>query len=113
MTKKLSAAETDELREGIEQFDLEIGSGASFEQYFRWAEKAAIEDIVRKLYALGLNEIAETTQLAIEIAFPDGVPSDQKQKDDLTYWSPIQEKKLKELYNDEFHAAIENSMDGF
>ena len=40
----------------VEHFQQEIGSGASFEQYFRWSDKAEIDGIVDKLERLGLAE---------------------------------------------------------
>ncbi len=41
----------------VVSLDLEIGSGASFEQYFRWSSKEQIERVLTQLEQVGLDEI--------------------------------------------------------
>ncbi len=92
--------------------DMEIGSGGSFEQYFRWSGKKEVDRIVTQLEEAGLYAIIETTKKAIEIAFPDGVPEDQDSYEECTDWSDEQEEKLDELYEREecIHGLIEEKL---
>ena len=96
----------------VEHFQQEIGSGASFEQYFRWANKAEIDGIVEKLEHLGLTQLANTTKEAISVAFPNGVPEDLEQFDNLTNWTEAQEERLSSLYSEIsfLHGVITNRL---
>ena len=77
----------------------EVNSGASFEQYFRWASASQIKRVITALNEVGLTEIAIITKEAVEIAFPNGVPDSDEKKSSLTYnWSLEQEDKLANLY---------------
>lgn len=77
---------------------MEANSGASFEQYFRWASVEEIRRVVPALRAIGLSDVAELTEQAIRIAFPKGIPSTDEQKSDLTDWSEAQDEGLRELF---------------
>src|SRR5574341_62178 len=64
----------------IEHLMQEVNSGASFEQYFRWATVAEINSIRAHLQAVGLGDVAALVTQAIEIAFPKGLPSTDEEK---------------------------------
>jgi hypothetical protein len=81
----------------IEMLSQEVNSGASFEQYFRWASVAEIAGVVARLEALGLPEVARLAGRAIAIAFPGGIPDSDEAKDELTDWTDDQEASLGEL----------------
>lgn len=90
----------------IDYLMLETNSGASFEQYFRWATPTEIRRVVLALSLVGLSDIAALTEQAIEVAFPPGLPASNEEKHALTNWTKEQELKLGEtLYpqlNDNF-----------
>ena len=73
-------------------------SGASFEQYFRWASVEEIGRVVPALRTVGLLDVAELTEKAIQVAFPKGIPSTDEEKADLTDWSEAQDERLRELF---------------
>lgn len=109
--------ETPELQlfSDVYSLDLEIGSGASFEQYFRWSDKNQVERILDQLAQIGLPQIRETTRQAIQVAFPDGVPEKACEYQNYTNWSEEQENLLKELYENEpeIHSIIERKLAEF
>lgn len=78
----------------VEMLSQEVNSGASFEQYFRWASVQEISEAVPRLESLALPEVAALVGRAIEVAFPDGVPQDDDAKSDLTDWTGEQEERL-------------------
>jgi len=78
----------------IEMLSQEVNSGASFEQYFRWASIDEISQVIRRLESLGLPEVADLTRRAIAVAFPGGIPSSDERKDELTDWTEDQEEQL-------------------
>jgi len=82
----------------IDYLLMEANSGASFEQYFRWASVDEIKRVVPALRKVGLVEVAELTEKAIRVAFPKGVPSTDEEKSDLTEWSATQDEQLRELF---------------
>ena len=82
----------------IDYLLLEANSGASFEQYFRWASVEEIGRIVPALRKVGLLDVADLTAQAIQVAFPKGIPSTAEQKADLTDWSEAQDERLRELF---------------
>ena len=82
----------------VDYLVMEANSGASFEQYFRWASVDEISRVVHALRAVGIEEIADLTERAIEIAFPCGIPVDDETKSDLTDWSEEQEHSLESLF---------------
>ncbi len=106
--------DTEELRLFFDVYilDMEIGSGASFEQYFRWAEKDQIKNIVGYLEILGLDRLAEVTSAAINIAFPNGVPEDEDELDELTVWTEEQEEALNDHYEQvgDLHGVVANRL---
>jgi hypothetical protein len=76
----------------------EANSGASFEQYFRWASVEEIRRVVPALRSVGLLDVADLTEKAIQVAFPKGIPSTDEEKSGLTDWSEAQDEKLRELF---------------
>ena len=76
----------------------EANSGASFEQYFRWASVEEIRRVVPALRKVGLVDVAELTEKAIRVAFPKGIPSTDEEKSRLTEWSETQDEQLRELF---------------
>jgi hypothetical protein len=93
--RQLSAA--DLVVYEVEMLSQEVNSGASFEQYFRWAPVAEIARIAARLESLRLPELAALVRRAIEVAFPDGVPASDTAKEARTAWSAEQEERLAEL----------------
>lgn len=96
----------------VEMLSQEVNSGASFEQYFRWASLAEISHAVQRLQALGLQEAARITRQAIETGFPSGLPASEAEMDERLEWIPEQERRLAELA-EEFAAhngAITNAL---
>ena len=105
---------TDELRLFFDVycFDMEIGSGGSFDQYFQWATKEQIDRILDQLKEIGLESIADSTKSAIEVAFPHGVPNNEDEFDECLEWTEEQEDVFVDLYeNDEnIHSLIEEKL---
>ena len=99
----------------VEMLSQEVNSGASFEQYFRWASVDELSRVVDRLESLGLPEVAQLTRTAIDVAFPDGLPSTDEEKDELTAWSEDQEERLTELAAafEEFNGRIINVLGAF
>jgi hypothetical protein len=87
-------ARADQVVYEVEMLSQEVNSGASFEQYFRWASIAEISRIVSRLEDLSLPEVAALTRAAIAIAFPAGIPGSDAEKDGLTDWSGDQADRL-------------------
>jgi len=96
--------ETEELSlfKDVYDLDLEIGSGASFDQYFVWASPEQIQRIVSQLEYLELHEHARITQAAIDVAFPKGAPKSYSEKesefDIVESWEDHRGPKLEALY---------------
>ena len=82
----------------IDYLLMEVNSGASFEQYFRWASVKEIRRVEKALNVVGLKDISELTQQALAVAFPNGIPNDEEAKENLTDWSEEQEEKLEILF---------------
>lgn len=99
----------------IEMLSQEVNSGASFEQYFRWASIAEIGQVVDRLESLGLSEVAQLTRSAIDVAFPSGLPTSDEEKGDLTDWTEDQEERLSALADEfaEFNGRIINVLAAF
>jgi len=58
-------------------------------------ENEAVEKIKRIQKALNtvdLKEVLELTKQAIKIAFPNGIPNDEDEKNNLTYWQKSKKK---------------------
>src|SRR5512134_2849534 len=79
----------------VEMLSQEVNSGASFEQYFRWASVAEISEAAGRLESLGLSEVAAIVRRAIQVAFPKGLPASDEEKDGLTDWAAEQEELLR------------------
>jgi hypothetical protein len=111
--RKLSAADT--VIYEIEMLSQEVNSGASFEQYFRWASTEEIGRVVDRLESLGLPEVAQLTRTAIAVAFPDGLPGSDEEKDELTAWTEDQEERLSTLADAfaEFNGRMINVLAAF
>lgn len=99
----------------IEMLSQEVNSGASFEQYFRWASVTEISEAVSRLQSLALSEVAQIVDRAIAVAFPDGLPATDEEKDRLTEWSEEQEERLSALAEEfeEFNGRIINVLAAF
>lgn len=99
----------------IEMLSQEVNSGASFEQYFRWASVEEIAEAVSRLESLGLSDVAQIVRSAIKVAFPKGVPATDEEKSELTEWSEKQEELLGTAANDfeEFNGRIINVLAAF
>ncbi len=72
----------------------EVNSGASFEQYFRWASVDDILRVITSLKMVGLSDIASLTERAISVAFPNGIPSTDEEKSGATSWTDEQNEQL-------------------
>jgi len=84
----------------VEHLVQETNSGGSFEQFVRWASITEISRTPNSLRAIGLEEVANLTEKAMQVAFPKGLPSDPGEKDECTdNWTPEQEATLVELFN--------------
>jgi hypothetical protein len=82
----------------IEHLMQEVNSGASFEQYFRWASLGEIAQIRDHLQTVGLEDVAALVTEAIQIAFPDGLPASEEEKSAATEWTPAQQEGLGALF---------------
>ena len=92
---------------------MELNSGDSFEQYFRWANVGQIKRVVGQLREAGFMKATEITEQAIGIAFPNGIPLTEGEKDDLAHnWTDEQEMHLSELAAQfqDFNGTITNSL---
>lgn len=85
----------------VEMLCQEVNSGASFEQYFRWASLEEIQRAPARLDELGLPALSRLVRAATAIAFPAGLPASEAEMDELTEWTPEQEAELA-LLADEF-----------
>lgn len=81
----------------VEHLMQEVNSGASFEQYFRWAPVAEIAVIFHHLETAGLDDVAQLTREAMGVAFPKGLPATDEEKSVATVWSEEQEEALAAL----------------
>ena len=99
----------------IEMLSQEVNSGASFEQYFRWASVEEIAEAVNRLESLGLPDVAQIVGRAIKVAFPKGVPATDEEKNKLTEWSAKQEELLGAAASEfeEFNGRIINVLATF
>ena len=98
----------------LEQLVMEVNSGASFEQYFRWARLEEIARIVSQLETVDLTEVAQITSEAISVAYPDGLPPIPDDHVSLASWegSEGQEARLSELADQftEYNGVITNKL---
>jgi hypothetical protein len=99
----------------IEMLSQEVNSGASFEQYFRWACVEEIAEAVNRLESLGLPDVAQIVGRAIKVAFPKGLPATDEEKKELTEWSEKQEELLGAAASEfeEFNGRITNVLATF
>ena len=99
----------------IEMLSQEVNSGASFEQYFRWASVAEISEAQGRLESLALPEVAQLVRRAMDVAFPDGLPSTEEEKEQLTEWTEEQAEALGALATEfeEFNGRIINVLAAF
>ena len=84
----------------VEHLLQEANSAASFEGYFRWASLDEIGRIREQLRAVGLNPVRELTERAIQVAFPEGIPTTEEEKRNATEWTSVQEESLASLFAD-------------
>jgi hypothetical protein len=99
----------------VEMLSQEVNSGASFKQYFRWASVAEISEAEPRLASLGLDNVAQIVRRAIDVAFPNGVPLSDEEKDELTEWTEAQEELLSALAEEfeEHNGRIINVLGAF
>lgn len=99
----------------IEMLAQEVNSGASFEQYFRWASVAEISEAVGRLELLDLSDVAQLVRRAIDVAFPNGLPATDEEKHGLTEWTEDQLDTLSALADDftEFNGRVINVLAEF
>ena len=99
----------------VEHMMQEANSGASFEQYFRWAPVREIATVVESLSSLDLDEVAGIVTRAIDIAFPEGIPGSDEEKGELTDWTEEQEEELASLFEEleEHNGAVMNKLGEF
>ena len=99
----------------IEMLSQEVNSGASFEQYFRWAAVEEISQAVGRLESLALSDVAKIVRRAIDAAFPNGLPATDEEKSELTEWTQEQEELLSTAANEfeEFNGRIINVLAAF
>ena len=99
----------------IEMLSQEVNSGASFEQYFRWASVDEISEAAGRLESLALPEVAQIVRRAIDVAFPDGLPANDEEKSELTDWTEKQEELLSAAASEfeEFNGRIINVLAEF
>lgn len=84
----------------VEYLMQEVNSGASFEQYFRWASPAEVGRIEVQLESLGLDRALEVTRKAIAVAFPGGLPKTDADMEAATEWTEEQEEQLNALFGE-------------
>lgn len=99
----------------LEMLSQEVNSGASFEQYFRWAPLAAISQASERLTKLSLVEVAALLHRAIQVAFPGGLPCSDAEKDACTAWTDEQLQELcalAEAFAD-YNGRITNTLAAF
>ena len=108
-------AQADLMVYHIEMLSQEVNSGASFEQYFRWASVEEISEAASRLESLGLSDVAQIVRRAITVAFPKSVPATDEEKNELTEWSAKQEELLGTAANEfvEFNGRIANVLATF
>jgi hypothetical protein len=99
----------------VELLSQEVNSGASFEQYFRWVGKGEVDQIVELLNKLGLSDVSGVVEKAINIAFPDGVPSNEDEYENCTEWSESQEEKLESFFEEfeQYNGVITNKLGAY
>lgn len=99
----------------IEMLSQEVNSGASFEQYFRWASVEQISEAAHRLESLALSDVAKIVRRAIDVAFPNGLPATDEEKSDLTEWTEEQEELLSTAASEfeEFNGRIINVLAAF
>src|SRR5262245_31382066 len=108
-------APADSMVYDIEMLSQEVNSGASFEQYFRWASVSEIAAAPERLESLGLSEVARIVRRATEAAFPGGAPASDDEKNERTEWSDEQQQSLAGLATEfeEFNGRIINVLADF
>jgi hypothetical protein len=108
-------SEADLMVYHIEMLSQEVNSGASFEQYFRWACVEEISEAVGRLESLALPEVARIVRRAIDEAFPNGLPATDEEKSELIEWTEEQEQRLSALATEfeKFNGRILNVLADF
>lgn len=100
----LELSPADQLLYEVEMLCQEVNSGASFEQYFRWASLEEIARAPARLEELGLPALARLVRAATALAFPAGLPASEAEMDERIDWTPEQAAELA-LLADEFTDA--------
>lgn len=65
----------------IENYNQEINSGLDFIQWFRWAEPFQLKETPGALKSVGLTDSDEICSKALQMSFPEGLPSSYDEKD--------------------------------
>ncbi len=99
----------------VEHLMQEVNSGASFEQYFRWASIDELGQILPALRRLGLDSAAAIVESAMHSAFPDGIPGSDEEMPDPPAWSGDQEVELARLFGEfeELNGHVTNVLGRF
>ena len=99
----------------IEMLSQEVNSGASFEQYFRWARVTRDSRILQYLKDLGLPEVSEIVERAFKATFPDGIPEDDDDYEQCLGRGEEQEQQLASLFAEfeHFNGVVLNKLGQF
>ena len=99
----------------VEHMMQEVNSGASFEQYFRWAELDELRAIRGRLTLLGLGQVEALAAKAFSIAFPNGIPATEEEKQAATEWTEEQLEALGELFPqlEEYNGQVTNVLGAY
>jgi hypothetical protein len=79
----------------VDNLFMELASKCTFEDYVRWTNTDQINSIADDLEAVGLSEAAWITRLALQAAFPQGLPRNDAERDaTIAQWTPAQRHTL-------------------
>ena len=85
----------------VEHMMQEVNSGASYEQYFRWASIEELQRIEKNLAMLGLTRVLALTREAVQVAFPTRLPDNFEDKSaSADGWTADQQEKLSKLFEE-------------
>ncbi|MCA9038168.1 MAG: hypothetical protein KDA91_23750 [Planctomycetaceae bacterium] len=90
----------EEMVARIVQYDLEIGSGEDFIQWFRWTSPSEVRQTSASLRSIGAAKSAGICEKAIQVAFPSGIPESLTAYKEHLYalqYEPAHKKQLQQL----------------
>jgi len=67
----------------IESYNMEINSGLDFMQWYRWSDVDHLKETPVALKNIGLTNSYEICTEALNITFPNGLPNNEDDKDNL------------------------------